>query len=121
MLRRARGDGSAAAAASGGRILRAGELRVDVGAHVVTLREEEIQLTPTEFRLLATLMQRRGRTQSRQRLLAEAWGIDHRSADRMHTRTVDMHVRRLRGKLGVAGGCIETVRGFGYRFRIQAD
>lgn len=121
ILRRARGDGDVAAAASGGRILRAGELRLDVGAHVATLGEEEIQLTPTEFRLLATFMQRRGRTQSRQRLLAEAWDIDHRSADRMHTRTVDMHVRRLRGKLGEAGECIETVRGFGYRFRSPID
>ena len=119
ILRRARGG--VTAAASGGRILRAGELCVDVGAHVVTLKEEEIQLTPTEFRLLSTLVQRRGRTQSRQRLLAEAWDIDHRSADRMHTRTVDMHVLRLRGKLGEAGECIETVRGFGYRFRSPID
>ena len=117
ILRRAHGDGGVTAAAGGGRILRAGELRVDVGAHVVTLRGEEIQLTPTEFRLLATLVQRRGRTQSRRRLLAEAWDIDHRSAERMHTRTVDMHVRRLRRKLGEAGESIETVRGFGYRFR----
>lgn len=115
ILRRAQGEFKAGA--GGGRILRAGPLRVDVGAHIVTLDDEEIQLTPTEFRLLQTLMERRGRTQSRRQLLTAAWDVDADAARRLHTRTVDMHVRRLRGKLGVAGEWIETVRGFGYRFQ----
>lgn len=115
ILRRAHGE--LKAVSGGGRILRAGPLRVDVGAHIVTLGDEEIQLTPTEFRLLHTLMERRGRTQSRRQLLTEAWNIESSTAGRLNTRTVDMHVRRLRGKLGGAGEWIETVRGFGYRFR----
>ena len=115
ILRRA--DGGLRAVTGGGRILRAGPLRVDVGAHIVTLGEEEIQLTPTEFRLLRTLMARRGRTRSRRQLLTEARSMESSTAGRLHTRTVDMHMRRLRGKLGAVGEWIETVRGFGYRFQ----
>ncbi len=115
ILRRAHGELNAVS--GGDRILRAGHLRVDVGAHIVTLADEEIRLTPTEFRLLRTLMERRGRSQSRRQLLTEAWNMESSTAGRVHTRTVDMHVGRLRGKLGGAGEWIETVRGFGYRFR----
>lgn len=118
ILRRAKGELRASAA--GGRILRAGSLRVDVAAHIVTIDDEEVQLTPTEFRLLQTLMERRGRTQSRRQLLTDAWDVDSVAATRLQTRTVDMHVRRLRGKLGPAGEWIETVRGFGYRFQKPA-
>ena len=118
ILRRAQGE--LKAGTGGGRILHAGPLRVDVGAHIVTLDDVEVQLTPTEFRLLQTLMERRGRTQSRHQLLTEAWDVDPAAASRLHTRTVDMHVRRLRGKLGLAGEWIETVRGFGYRFQHPA-
>ena len=117
ILRRAQGE--LKPIARGGRILRAGSLRVDVGAHIVALDGDEITLTPTEFRLLRVLMERRGRTQSRRQLLSEAWGVDSTMSARLHTRTVDMHVRRLRGKLGSAGDWIETVRGFGYRFRTR--
>lgn len=115
ILRRAHGE--LKPVAGGGRILSAGLLRVDTGAHIVTLDGREVPLTPTEFRLLRTLMERRGRTQSRRQLLSEAWNVDSSTAGRLHTRTVDMHVRRLRGKLGSAGDWIETVRGFGYRFQ----
>lgn len=115
ILRRAQGE--LGTASGGGRILSAGPLRVDVGAHIVTLDGVELKLTPTEFRLLRTLMERRGRVQSRRQLLSEAWEIDSSIAPRLHTRTVDMHVRRLRGKMGEVGDWIETVRGFGYRFR----
>lgn len=118
ILRRAHGE--LKPVAGGGRILSAGSLRVDTGAHVVTLDGAEIPLTPTEFRLLRTLMERRGRTQSRRQLLSEAWHVDSSMASRLHTRTVDMHVRRLRAKLGSAGDWIETVRGFGYRFQHSA-
>ncbi len=118
ILRRAHGEPRPVA--GGGRILRAGSLRVDVAAHIVTLDGEELNLTPTEFRLLRTLMERRGRTQTRRQLLSEAWQIDSSVADRLSTRTVDMHVRRLRGKMGTAGEWIETVRGFGYRFQASA-
>jgi two-component system phosphate regulon response regulator PhoB len=66
-------------------------------------------------------MERRGRTQTRRQLLTEAWQIESSMANRLRTRTVDMHVRRLRGKMGAAGAWIETVRGFGYRFQESAD
>ncbi len=117
ILRRAQGEGVAPAA--GARVLSRGPLRVDLGSNAVTVDGKRVQLTPTEFRLLKTLMERRGRTQSRRELLGEAWDQDakHRLGGRRGTRTVDMHVRRLRAKLGEAGGWIETVRGFGYRFR----
>ncbi|MFL5517549.1 MAG: helix-turn-helix domain-containing protein, partial [Gemmatimonadales bacterium] len=67
----------------------------------------------TEFKLLITLAERRGRVQSRAHLLQTVWD----AAPDIQTRTVDMHVQRLRTKLGDAGKLIETVRGFGYRFR----
>ena len=63
------------------------------------------------------LLERRGRVQSRQQLLETAWEIHAR----IETRTVDMHIQRLRMKLGSAGSYIETVRGFGYRFRARGE
>lgn len=115
VLRRARGE--LQSPSGGGRILRAGSLRVDLGALRVTLGGRNVSLTPTEFRLLRSLMERSGRTQSRHQLLVEAWATEADVVERRHTRTVDMHVRRLRGKLAAAGDWIETVRGFGYRFQ----
>ncbi|HSG81841.1 MAG TPA: response regulator transcription factor [Gemmatimonadota bacterium] len=110
VLRRARQveDG-----ASRGRVLRAGSLVVEVEAHRVTVDGNDVNLTPKEFGLLRCLMERRGRIQSRQDLLEVVWET---TAD-IETRTVDMHVGRLRTKLGAAGEQIETVRSFGYRFR----
>jgi two-component system phosphate regulon response regulator PhoB len=107
------------AVASGGRILRAGSLRMDLAAHQVFLDGEELHLTPTEFRLLQALMERQGRTQSRRQLLEKAWDVESEISDRIQTRTVDMHVRRLRAKLGDRGDWVETIRGFGYRFRVD--
>ena len=78
-----------------------------------------VGVTPTEFRILMVLILRRGQTQSRQRLLRDAWQGTEQEFQ-IRSRTVDMHVRRLRSKLGSAGDWIETVRGFGYRFR-QGD
>lgn len=106
------------AAESGGRVIRAGPVSVDVNSHQVLLDGEELHLTPTEFRLLMSLVERQGRTQSRQQLLERAWSVESHISDRIQTRTVDMHVRRLRSKLGRVGDWIETVRGFGYRFRV---
>jgi two-component system phosphate regulon response regulator PhoB len=102
----------------GGRVLVAGPLRMDLGAHRATLGGEDLALTRTEFRLLQALIERRGRTQSRQQLLEHAWELEPGISERIHTRTVDMHVRRLRAKLGQAGEWLETVRGFGYRLRV---
>lgn len=97
-------------------ILGAGRLIVDTIRHKVTVDKKEIELTPMEFKLLVTLMQRKGKVQSRDRLLDDVWDI---AAD-VTTRTVDTHIKRLRQKLGKAGKFIETVRGFGYRFSDRA-
>lgn len=89
-----------------------GCLRIDREAHRVLVERHPVELTAIEFRLLLTLFDRRDRVQSREVLLADAWGI---AAD-ITTRTVDTHVKRLREKLGRAGRYVETVRGVGYRF-----
>jgi len=91
--------------------------RVDPAAHRVTVDSGEIELTATEFKLLRLLMERAGRVQSRTDLLQTVWQAQ---AD-IQTRTVDMHVQRLRTKLGASGDCIETVRGVGYRFRVPGS
>jgi len=117
ILRRVR-DGSSAA---GERTLRLGPLRLNVGAHEASMDGVELDLTPTEFRLLQALMERPRRTQSRTQLLERAWDIKADISDRLQTRTVDMHVRRLRNKLGSLGHRIETIRGFGYRLRALED
>jgi len=103
---------------AGGRILRAGPLRLDVESHRTSIDGSELNLTPTEFRLLQALMERKGRTQSRKQLLEKAWSLESDVTDRIQTRTVDMHVRRLRAKLGDVGDWIQTVRGFGYRLKV---
>ncbi|HSL70034.1 MAG TPA: response regulator transcription factor [Longimicrobiales bacterium] len=99
------------------RVLRGGGITVDLNALTVNVNGTAIELTPTEYRLLISLLERRGRVQSRQQLLELAWDIQAR----IETRTVDMHVQRLRSKLGSAGDWIETVRGFGYRFKARED
>jgi two-component system, OmpR family, phosphate regulon response regulator PhoB len=113
VLRRAQSP----AVAAGGRTLRAGAVVVDLSALRVAVDGDELELTPTEYRLLVTLLERRGRVQSRQQLLETAWEI----SARIETRTVDMHVQRLRAKLGDHGSMIETVRGFGYRLRARGE
>jgi two-component system, OmpR family, phosphate regulon response regulator PhoB len=93
--------------------LSAGSIVIDPGRHEVSVDGKRINLTSLEFKLLRTLMHRRGRVQTRDRLLNEVWGYE----SVIDTRTVDTHVRRLRKKLGKAADAIESVRGFGYRLR----
>ena len=93
--------------------LSAGPIIIDSVRHRVTVAGKPVDLTTLEFKLLRTLMERRGRLQERDRLLNDVWGYE----SMIDTRTVDTHVRRLREKLGTAGDVIETVRGFGYRLR----
>lgn len=94
--------------------LTLGQLEIDTAAHVVRVAGEPVELTPTEYKLLLLLAERRGRVQERGHLLESVW----EAAPDIQTRTVDMHVQRLRAKLGAAGEMIETVRGFGYRLRV---
>jgi len=100
-------------AVSAGSTLSAGPVSIDRSAHRVTMDGRELTLTATEYKLLLTLIERRGRVQTRPQLLETVW----EAQPDIQTRTVDMHVQRLRSKLGEAGKMIETVRGFGYRFR----
>lgn len=92
--------------------LTAGKIEIDLEKHTVTVGAKVVMLSPTEFRLLVTLMQSPGRVFSRDQLLDMVWGI---TAD-VDTRTVDVHVGRLRRVLDGAGGTglIRTIRGFGY-------
>jgi len=89
-----------------------GPIRIDMDAHRCLVDGAEVDLTPIEFKLLATLLARLGRVQTRERLLADVWGV---TAD-LETRTIDTHVKRLREKLGSGRDLLETVRGIGYRF-----
>jgi two-component system phosphate regulon response regulator PhoB len=93
-------------------VLTRGDLVVELAKHTVTVKGKPLDLTATEFKLLVTLMERRGRVQTRDALLRDVWGYE----GDLDTRTVDTHVRRLREKLGKAGDLVETVRGVGYRF-----
>ena len=97
--------------------VRFGKLHVDTSGHRVWVDGEELLLTALEFRLLSTLLGRRGRVQTRETLLHDVWGHD----PGLPTRTVDTHIQRLRKKLGVAAEYIETLRGTGYRFRTVPD
>ncbi|MGH7531390.1 MAG: response regulator [Gemmatimonadales bacterium] len=106
----------AAPAVAAGDRLTAGPLTVDRAAHRVSVAGEPVELTATEFKLLERLVERRGRVQTRTQLLESVW----KKQPDIQTRTVDMHVQRLRAKLGAAGDWIETVRAVGYRFRDPA-
>ena len=99
------------------RILCFGRLRIDSAAHRVWVDEDEIVLTALEFRLLLTFIDRKDRVQSREQLLDDVWGV-HAG---ITTRTVDVHIKRLRTKLGKAGHYVGTVRGVGYRFSLPTE
>lgn len=88
-----------------------GPIRIRVGRHEVLEHGRKVELTLKEFELLRYLMENKGIVLSRDQLLTRIWGYDFDG----ETRTVDVHVRTLRQKLGASGSCIETVRGVGYR------
>ncbi len=97
--------------------IRHGNIGLDRDAHRLFVDGEEVELTRIEYRLLAAFLERSGRVQSRRQLLQAAWDTNAQ----IETRTVDMHVARLRAKLGDSGRMIETVRGVGYRLRAPSD
>ena len=90
-----------------------GQIQLNTARHFVSVRDEEIVLTGKEFDLLAMLMRNQGIVLSRERILQSVWGYDYTG----ESRTVDVHIRTLRSKLGDAGNAVETVRGVGYRFQ----
>ena len=92
-----------------------GSLTLDPSSHTVSVNGESVALTLKEFELLRTMMAKPGVVFTRDRLLSEVWGTDYDG----ETRTVDVHIRTLRQKLGEAGSMIGTVRGVGYRMEAQ--
>ena len=98
-------------------VIRSGEVVVDDATYTAKLGGRPLDLTFKEFELLKFLAQHPGRVFSRQQLLQEVWGYDYFGG----TRTVDVHVRRLRAKLGAFEDVVRTVRGAGYRFDRHAD
>ena len=90
-------------------------IEIDRTNHTAKLDGVDLQLTPTEFKMLWTMMRRPGRPYSRNELLDNARGEDANSLER----TIDVHVRSLRQKLGDKGHLVETVRGIGYRFKAE--
>ena len=96
-------------------MLRAGIIRIHLDAHRVWVDEQEIVLTAIEYRLLKTFAERKGRVQSRDQLIDAVWGL----GTAITNRTIDVHIKRLRSKLGPEGSeYIDTVWGVGYRFLV---
>ena len=108
ILRRAKGSAEPA------EFLKDGELVVDIAKHAVTLKDKPIELTTTEFKLLQILAEKPGRVFSREQLLNRLWGNDKLVIDR----TIDVHVKNLRDKLGQAGSLIKNIRAVGYKIDI---
>jgi DNA-binding response OmpR family regulator len=102
---------------SGDRTLRYASLVVDMDRHVVTDDGREVRLTAKEFLLLRYFLEHRGRVLSRDLLLSDVWGYQYTGG----TRTVDVHVRRLREKLPLLTQAIETVKQFGYKLSADGD
>ncbi len=94
-------------------VLKIDDLLIDIAGHEVRIAGRRIELTHQEFELLRYLGQHRGRVFTREALLERAWGYRYAGG----TRTVDIHVRRVRSKLGEMGSLIETVRNVGYKLR----
>ena len=104
--------------APGAAPLRLGALVIDLGSHTASVGGLALALTPKEFDLLRALLEARGRVLSREFLLDRVWGYAH--ASEIESRTVDVHVRRLRVKLGPEGRRVLTVKSVGYRMDTAA-
>ena len=102
----------------GARRISTGRLTIDSDRHTVEVAGASVELTPKEFDLLRALAEARGRVLSREFLLDRVWG--YAAAGEIESRTVDVHVRRLRVKLGDEGQRITTVKGVGYRLEPAA-
>ena len=98
-------------------VIRHGPIVIDETRHEVTCNAQSVQLTATEFRILQYLVSRPGQVCSRDQIIDAALGHDTAVFDR----TIDVHMTAIRRKLGSAGDCVETVRGFGYKLREVGD
>jgi two-component system, OmpR family, alkaline phosphatase synthesis response regulator PhoP len=103
--------------AEGERVLRYGPLALDIERHIVTDGEQEVKLTAKEYLLLRYFLEHRGRVLSRDLLLTDVWGYQYTGG----TRTVDVHVRRLREKLPALVQAVETIKQFGYKLKTDAS
>lgn len=97
-----------------GKVFKVKGFELDVEKVKVMVDGKEVKLTPSEFKILKFLLENYGKPVSRDRLIEMVWGHSHEAGDR----TVDVHIKHLRDKLGDYGRCIRTVRGFGYKFEI---
>ena len=88
-----------------------GHLKLNAGEHIVSVKGKRIMLTLKEYELLRLFLENPGRVFTREQLLQSVWDADYMG----ESRTVDVHIGTLRGKLGECGNLIETVRGVGYR------
>lgn len=104
---------------SSSRVMSLGHIKMDLDSWIVTIADRPVKLTTKEFRLLQELMEAKGRVLSRDFLLQQVWGTD-KEMD-IQTRTVDIHMSRLRTKLGPASSNIITVRNIGYRVDISPE
>ena len=102
---------------AGEKMIRIGDLLIEIDRHQISIKKSPVRLTSTEFKLLVELASKRGRVLTREHLLDRVWGYTYEG----YARTVDTHVRRLREKLGPLGDSIETIRGVGYRFREESE
>jgi two-component system, OmpR family, alkaline phosphatase synthesis response regulator PhoP len=103
--------------AEGERVLRYGPLALDIERHVVTDGEQDVKLTAKEYLLLRYFLEHRGRVLSRDLLLTDVWGYQYTGG----TRTVDVHVRRLREKLPALVQAVETIKQFGYKLKTDGS
>lgn len=102
----------------GEEVVKAGALEIDLARYIVSVRRRPVELTAKEFELLKALILAKGRALTREHLLNHVWGYDQ--ASEIESRTVDVHVRRLREKLGPEAKRIITVKNVGYRFAQDA-
>ncbi|MEG0072740.1 MAG: response regulator transcription factor [Raoultibacter sp.] len=108
--------GSGTEMSANNHVITASGITLNEDAHTATGAAGDIELTPREFELLASLMKHAGKVVSREDLLRDAWGWEYLT----ETKTVDTHIKRLRDKIEAAGydpSLVETVRGYGYRFK----
>lgn len=99
------------------KILELGTIAIDCDAHIATVDDDPVELSPTEYDLLLYLLENKGIALSREQILNKVWNYDYFG----DLRTVDTNIKRLRAKLGAQGELIQTVRGVGYRFEVANE
>lgn len=94
--------------------IEAGDIKIDKAAHIVKVKDKEIELSFKEFELLTYFIENKGIALSREKILNNVWNYDYFG----DARTIDTHVKKLRKKMGEKGDCIKTIWGMGYKFEV---